>query len=59
MHRINFTAEQARRVVATVPPGTFYYREACRCLNELGQQLGIDHGGLGYNVLNDDDGNGI
>ena len=34
--RINFTVEQARKVLAAVPPGTHYWFEAKRCLDEAG-----------------------
>ena len=37
-HKINFTVEQARKVLATVSPGTYYYQEAQRCLREAGSQ---------------------
>jgi hypothetical protein len=67
MHRIPFSVEQARKVVATVPPRSFYYQEAVRCLRDQGLEptppqppsLGIDQGGLGYRSLNDDDGDGL
>ena len=67
MHRIPFSIEQARKVVDTVPLGSFYYQEAVRCLRDQGLEpkppkppsLGIDQGGLGYRSLNDDDGDGL
>ena len=34
--RIDFTVEQARKVLATVPAGTHYWFEAKRCLDEAG-----------------------
>jgi hypothetical protein len=36
MPRIDFTVEQARKVVATVPKGTHYWFEAQRVLREAG-----------------------
>lgn len=34
MRRINFTVEQARKVVRTCPPGSHYFHEALRVLRE-------------------------
>ena len=63
MSRIDFTVEQARKVVATVPKGTHYWFEAQRVLREAGQPSrpvpGIDRPGLNYVVANDDDGDGL
>jgi uncharacterized metal-binding protein YceD (DUF177 family) len=39
MIRINFSVEQARKVLATVPAGTHYWHEAQRCLAEAGVPL--------------------
>lgn len=36
--KINFTVQQARKVLETVPPGTHYYHEALRVIREA-QQL--------------------
>ena len=63
MSRIDFTIDQARRVIATVPAGTHYWFEAQRVLREAGQPSGpvpgIDRPGLTYAQANDDDGDGI
>jgi len=63
MHRIDFTVSQARKIVATCPPGSVYYSEAQRVLREHGTPArpvpGIDSPGLGYVVANDDDGDGL
>lgn len=74
MHpRINFTIDQARKVVASLSPGSVYYSEAQRVLRENGNQglaavapvnvtapvPGIDVPGLTYQETNDDDGDGL
>ena len=63
MPRIDFTVEQARKVVATVSPGSFYWSEAQRVLREAGAPArlvpGIDQPGLSYAQVNDDDGDGL
>jgi hypothetical protein len=55
------TYEQALKIVASAPPGSRYHQEALRIIRQhdgLPGKLGIDSG-LGYQDLNDDDGDGL
>ena len=53
MHRINFTVEQAQKVLKQVKPGSYYYSEAQRVIRESGREplaqernTGVDEYGL-------------
>jgi hypothetical protein len=63
MSRIDFTVEQARKVIATVPQGTHYWFEAQRVLREAGSPPwpvpGSDVPKLSYDQANNDDGDGL